>query len=119
MTDDQFRRLALDLPGAVESAHVGHPDFRVRNKIFATLGYPDRRWGMVKLTPDQQGELLGEAPEAFHPAAGAWGRSGSTLVLLSAIKEADLRPILERAWKNIAAKKTRLKKHPRLRSGHS
>ena len=84
MTAAQFRRLALDLPDTIESSHCAHPDFRVRNKIFATLGYPDSRWGMVKLTPAQQTEVLRGAPDAFRPAAGAWGRSGSTVVLLSA-----------------------------------
>ncbi len=38
MTADEFRKLALALPEATESAHMSHPDFRVRNKIFATLG---------------------------------------------------------------------------------
>lgn len=83
-----------------------HPDFRVRNKIFATLGYPDSRWGMVKMTPQQQEDLLRRAPEVFRPAAGAWGRRGSTVVLLSAINAAALRPILTRAWQNITAKKS-------------
>ena len=54
ITRDGFRRLALSLPEATESAHMGHPDFRVRGKIFATLGSPDDGWGMVKLTPEQQ-----------------------------------------------------------------
>ena len=54
MTAEQFRRLALALPDTAESAHMRHPDFRVNGKIFATLGYPDSGWGMVKLTPEQQ-----------------------------------------------------------------
>ncbi len=108
MTAGQFRRLALGLPEAVESSHLAHPDFRVRNKIFATLGYPDARWGMVKLTPEQQAEVLRGAPDAFRRAAGAWGRSGSTIVLLSAIDLAELRPILQRAHMNLVpAKKAR------------
>jgi hypothetical protein len=102
MTAAQFRRLALGLPDAVESSHFAHPDFRVRNRIFATLGYPDPRYGMVKLTPRQQEELLRAAPETFRPAAGAWGRSGSTVVLLSAARVATLAPILRRAWENVA-----------------
>jgi hypothetical protein len=44
MTPDAFRRLALSLPEAAEIGHMGHPDFRVRGKIFATLGYPDDGW---------------------------------------------------------------------------
>ena len=56
-----FRRLALGLPEATEGAHMGHPDFRVRNKIFASLGVPDADWGMVKLTPEQQEVLIAGA----------------------------------------------------------
>lgn len=51
MTADQFRRTALSFAGAVEQSHQGHPDFRAGRKIFATLGYPDDSWGMVKLSP--------------------------------------------------------------------
>ena len=51
MTPNQFRRLALALPGATEGAHGGHPDFRVGGKVFASLGYPDATLGMIKLTP--------------------------------------------------------------------
>jgi hypothetical protein len=50
MTADAFRRLALALPEAVESAHQGHADFRRHGKVFATLGYPDAGHGRVKLT---------------------------------------------------------------------
>ena len=42
MTPDDFRRLALALPATVEASHGRHPDFRVGNRIFATLGYPDK-----------------------------------------------------------------------------
>ena len=105
MTADQFRRLALDLPEATESSHVAHPDFRFQNRIFATLGYPDGRWGMVKLTPDQQAEVLRAAPKIFRPAAGGWGRSGSTVVLLAAVTPAVLHPILRMAYENVALKK--------------
>jgi len=47
LTLDGFRRLALSLPGVVENAHMGHPDFRVGGRIFATLCAPDPEWGMV------------------------------------------------------------------------
>jgi hypothetical protein len=29
MTANEFRRMALSLPDAIEAAHMGHPDFRV------------------------------------------------------------------------------------------
>jgi len=103
MTANQFRKLALSLPGTMEGAHLSHPDFRVRNKIFATLGYPDDRCGMVKLTSDQQAEVLAAEPETFRPAAGAWGRSGSTVVVLAGTTTARMRLLLRQAWANATA----------------
>ena len=67
MTADDFRQIALGLPEASESAHMDHPDFRVRGKIFATLGYPDRDWGMVKLTPAQQATLVARNRPPLYP----------------------------------------------------
>jgi len=63
VTANDFRRLALALPEAIESAHMDHPDFRVLGKIFATHGYPEKGWGMVKLTPEQQHYFSKAEPE--------------------------------------------------------
>ena len=106
MTADQFRRLALSFPSAVESSHMNHPDFRVRGgKIFATLAYPDKTWGMVKLTPEQQDEFVRAQPKVFVPVEGGWGRSGATSVVLRVAKSADLRPAIAAAWCNAAPRK--------------
>ncbi len=104
MTADEFRRLALSLPQAAESAHMGHPDFRVRKKIFATLG-PGETWGMVKLTPEQQGLLMQAEPDVFSPVPGGWGRRGATIVHLEAATLVVLRPALAQAWRNVAPKR--------------
>ena len=97
-----FRRVALSLPEAVEGSHMGHADFRVGGKIFATLGCPDAQWGVVKLTPTQQAKLMRDQPAVFVPAKGAWGRSGSTQVRLENIDEPTLRRALLAAWRNTA-----------------
>jgi hypothetical protein len=83
---------------------MGHPDFRVAGKIFATLGHPRADWGMVKLTPDQQERLVQEEPETFVPCAGAWGARGCTYVRLRAVKKETLRHALVAAWRNTAPK---------------
>ena len=101
MTPNQFRKLALGLPQAEESVHMAHPDFRVRGKIFATLGYPDDGHGMVKLTPDQQADCM-ESDPAFSPSAGAWGRRGATTVLLKTSDPEIVRIALAAAWRNTA-----------------
>ena len=104
MTADKFRKLALALPEAAESAHMNHPDFRVRNKIFATLG-PDEEWGMVKLTPDQQASLVRAGPDVFEPFDNAWGRRGATKVCLEAARATTVRQALIMAWRNTAPKR--------------
>ncbi|MGC3958612.1 MAG: MmcQ/YjbR family DNA-binding protein [Verrucomicrobiota bacterium] len=104
MTIEEFRAAALKVPGAVEAAHMDHPDFRVKGKIFASLDYPDEDWGMVKLTPTQQRMFMKEAPEMFSPCAGAWGKAGSTSVHLAAAKKRILGRALRAAAQNIAKK---------------
>jgi hypothetical protein len=104
MTDADFRRIALGMNGAVESAHMGHPDFRRDGRIFATLHH-DRMWGMVKLTPEQQRGFLRDEPDAFKPESGAWGRQGCTAVRLDAVDEDVLGEALTLAWQNSAPKK--------------
>jgi len=104
MTADAFRRLTLNLPESVEGSHMGHPDFRVAGKIFATLG-PGEVWGMLKLTPKQQTELVAGHPKAFEPFNGAWGRRGCTKVLLKSATKAAVAPALVAAWANTAPKK--------------
>jgi hypothetical protein len=105
MTSDQFRRLALSLPEATEVGHMGHPDFRVGGKIFATLGYPDETWGVLKLTPEQQEALVDAEPKVFMPVKGGWGRRGATLVSLRAARTTSLRLALAVAWRNTAPRK--------------
>ena len=105
MTAADFRRTALRFPEATEGAHMNHPDFRVRGKIFATLGYPDTGVGMVKLFPDQQQKFVRTEPKVFAPVNGLWGRRGATYVRLKAAKQGSVRRALEAAWRNTAPRK--------------
>lgn len=78
MDAEDFRRIALSLEGAGESAHMGAPDFRVGGRIFATLASQSQGYGNLMLTPEQQAEFVTELPEVFLPIAGGWGRMGAT-----------------------------------------
>src|SRR5881396_2856920 len=101
MTNDEFRKMALEIPTAVERSHMNHPDFRVAGKIFASLGIPNKEWGMVKLTPEQQRAFIEKAPKVFKPCSGAWGRQGYTNVYLAAAKTNMVRDALDAAAKNV------------------
>jgi len=104
VTAKEFRRMALSLPGAEERAHMDHPDFRVGGKIFATLGYPEDGWAMVKLTPIEQEMLVKTHPTVFHPCNGTWGRRGATNVHLKAARKHVIRRALLAAWSLTAPK---------------
>jgi hypothetical protein len=92
------------MPEASESAHMNHPDFRVRGKIFATLSYPDKSWGMVKLSPEQQQEFVQDHPLIFVPVKGGWGLKGATSVRLAKADAATLRRAIAAAWCGTAPK---------------
>jgi len=99
---DTAREVPRRLPEVTEEAHMGHPDFRVCGKIFATLCAPDEQWGMVKLTPEQQDAFVESAPRVFTPVKEGWGFRGATNVRLSAATPRTLRPALMTAWSNAA-----------------
>jgi len=102
MSIDEFRRLARGLPESSESSHMGHPDFRVRGRIFATLGHPSHGWAMLKLTPDQQELFVSLDPETFVPVKEAWGLRGATSVRLRAARKGPVQEALAAAWSNTA-----------------
>ena len=103
------------MEGASEGAHMGHPDFRVNGRIFATL-HADRKSGMVKLTPDQQQRFMQSQPATFGPESGAWGRGGCTRVRLDAVDEDALGEALTLAWQNTAGTGASRKRNAKRRT---
>ena len=81
---------------------MGHPDFRVGGKIFATLAYPSSAFAMVSLTPEQQELFVRTESKTFRPVPGGWGRKGATQVVLHAAKKSAVREALQVAWSNRA-----------------
>ena len=113
MDAEDFRRIALSLPGAEEGSHMGAPDFRVGGRIFATLASQDKGYGNLMLTPEQQAAFVEELPEVFLPIAGGWGRTGATHIRLDLANEDLLAGALRTAWK------LRLEKNVKSRSKKS
>jgi YjbR len=99
MNIHDFGRIALSLEGAEESSHMGNPDFRVANRIFATLAAAKQGYGNIMITPEQQAAFVKEMPEIFIPVKGGWGRNGATHVRLELANEDLLTGALKTAWK--------------------
>ena len=102
MTPREFRRIALGMEGASEGEHMAHPDFRANGRIFATI-HPDGKQGMVKLTPEQQREFMAANPAMFVPAAGAWGRSGCTMVQFASADAETVGEAMTLAWRSVVS----------------
>ena len=104
MTSDEFRRMALSHPDVIEGGHLGHADFRVGGKIFATLGYPSQEFAVVMLSPQDQDCITRDHPTTFAPVKGKWGTSGRTAVELRRASKQAVAVALEAAWRKRAPK---------------
>src|SRR4051794_40554437 len=96
------RKIILSMPEAEESRHMGHPDFRVNNKIFATL-WPTEARAVLKLSLPDQVVLLKTSPDAF--STNAWSKHGWTNVHLRHIDAKIFRDLVEDSWRSVAPKK--------------
>ena len=104
-----FRRLALQLSGAVESSHMNHPDFRLNDRIFATLSGQEKGCGVLKLTLEQQAAFMADQPHIFSPVQGGWGRMGMTFIHLDHADESIMAGALKTAYQNLQAKQSEKK----------
>src|SRR5712692_5700688 len=97
VTPAQVRELVARLPGTQESAHHGHPDFRVNKKIFATLSEAEDH-AALRLSHLEARELSTHRPATFRLVSDR-EPIGWVSVLLEAIGEDEFADLLEEAWK--------------------
>jgi predicted DNA-binding protein (MmcQ/YjbR family) len=98
----KVRELVARLAGAEESAHHGHPDFRVQKKIFATLSEAEDR-AALRLTQLEARELAARQPTIFRLVSDREPCSYVS-VLLDGVAEDEFADLLEEAWKLRAAR---------------
>ncbi|MEA2553077.1 MAG: hypothetical protein QOJ65_1253 [Fimbriimonadaceae bacterium] len=93
MTADEARAVFLALPGAQEGEHHGHPDFRVRNKIFATL-WPSKSCAVLRLPPELADAFAAEDP-SNRRIVSRIGDMGWLEVLLADVSVKEFRSLAE------------------------
>lgn len=101
-TAEEFRAMALALPGAEEKSHFNKADFRVRNKIYA--GFNATGLAYVKLQPEQQVFVCESEAPNVRPIPGGWGNQGWTEIDHTKADTNLLKSLLRMAWTNVAPK---------------
>ena len=92
----RVRELALALASASEAPHFDRLAFRTPRKIFATLGAAAGDLNLM-FDPDLRDFYCEQAPQAFTPVPGGWGRMGATRCDLRTVDEATLMSALQAA----------------------
>ena len=100
-----MRAIALELPGTQQKSHFGHPDFRVNNKIFATLWSGQHR-SVLKLPRQHQEAAVRSDPATFRIPTGG-ERGGWTSVDLNRVEEAQFREFIRIAWESVPRPRAR------------
>ena len=108
-----MRSIALELPEVQESSHFGHPDFRIKKRIFATL-WPGQSRSVLKLPREEQVMFVMAQPDIFSIPPGG-ERGGWTSVNLAKVGEDQFRELIRKAWEALPRPRPR-KELPRRRA---
>ncbi|MBL7726787.1 MAG: MmcQ/YjbR family DNA-binding protein [Dinghuibacter sp.] len=101
---EDAQSMALSLPETLAGSHFHIADFRVNNKIFATIREAEGLM-MVQLTPHEQSVFCAFNPAVVYPVPGGWGLKGATFFVLKKVRKTMLADALTVAWKNKAGSK--------------
>ena len=112
---DRARDLALALPAVSEAPHWHRLAFRTPRKMFATLDADAHDLNLM-FDPELRDFYCEQAPGAFRPVPGGWGRMGATRCDLDVVDEATLISALEAAHKLAAPRASKPKRPSRSRS---
>lgn len=92
----RLRSCAMTLPGVTEKVILDRITFAVRGRTFATEGWPQEGWAVVKLAIPDQTRLTAALAIKPEPERGA---AGVTLVRLQGIDDDLLTEVLTAAWR--------------------
>ena len=104
----RVRELALALPAASEAPQFDRMAFRTPRKMFATLKAEAGDLNLM-FDPNMRDFFCEQAPLAFSPVPGGWGRMGATRCDLQVVDELTLNSALMTAH-SLAAPKLRGRK---------
>jgi hypothetical protein len=99
ITAERACAIFLDMPVVEEGRYRGHPDFRVKNKMFATIP-PGRFFANLKVGKEEQFMLSNQKKIFSIPDGGEKG--GWIGVRLTEIDEQRFTELVWKAWRHTA-----------------
>ena len=106
-TGEDFRKIALSMPYALEKPHFDRSGFRVdapRGKMFATM-IANETEANVFLSIEEQEMLCSSEPEIFYPVPNKWGEKGATTIRINNADAATLKSVISMSWRRAAPPK--------------
>ena len=97
ISPQRVRELVAQLPDAQEGMHHGHPDFRVKKKIFATLSEREDR-AALRITSLEARALADRDPDVFRLVSDR-APIGWVSVLLARATDPEFSDLLEEAYR--------------------
>ena len=94
-------QVALALPGVKEGRSYGTPSLHVGKKFMGRLR-DDGETLVIRTSIDDREKLMHSDPDTFH-LTDHYRNYPYVLVNLLAIREVDLRRVVERAWRLVAS----------------
>ena len=96
--------MAMAFQGTIMQPHFEKTSFRINKKIFATLDEKNAT-ATFKFNEIDQSVFCSIPQQNFHPANGAWGKQGWTIVDLTKISKSILADALKKSFLNVSQKK--------------
>ncbi len=96
MTVMEARSIHLSFEGAYESEHMGHPDFRVANGIFATL-WPTQNRSVLRLPRHLADTLAQDKPDTYRVVSRSEGMGWVSVHLPNADVD-EFRELARESW---------------------
>jgi predicted DNA-binding protein (MmcQ/YjbR family) len=101
---DEFRKLALSFPDAIEEPHFEKTSFKIKKKIFATFDEKNNH-AVLKLNEIDQSVFCASSEKIFYPIPNKWGKQGWTIVELTRVTPEMFEDALIRSYENVASQK--------------
>ena len=106
MTEAEFRRLVLALPGVEEGVSWNEPSYKLSGKFFTRVRAEDVSAVIQDVGQDEREALIASAPDVFH-VTDHYRSYAMVLARLGPATPEALCGLLERSWRKRAPRSAR------------